>query len=435
MDTVPTEKLSARVRTVREHQRLPSLVVAIGSNGTVLTSASAGLADIDADQHATETTPYRIGSITKTFTATLVLLLARDGRLDLDDPIGRFFPGTVFARVPIWRLLAHIGGVQREAPVDMWESMRGPAREELLAAFGDVEMVAEPGQRMHYSNLGYAILGQIIEAVTDQRCPELINTRLLEPLALDSTTWTRPTRAAVGYRRDPYADLFHPEPDMDQATVGVGGQLWSTVDDLLGWGHALAGGAQQIVPVQVTNAMHTMRVMVDTENWTRGWGLGLMLNRLDDRIVSGHTGAMPGFLAGLSIDRSTRAVVAALTNVTRGITIGDLTDSLVLTVAGDDQTDPTPRWEPADLCPDELRDILGTWWSESDETVFTWRADGLHAHLAASPHTTDTRFRSEGPARYRAAAGRLEGERLTIEDRDGQRMLYWGTYPFNRRPQ
>ncbi len=80
--------------------------------------------------------------------------------------------------MPLRVLLAHAGGVQREAPVSMWASMIGPTREKLRAAFGRVETVGGPGQRWHYSNLGFAVLRQVVEEVTGKSCAALIDTEL-----------------------------------------------------------------------------------------------------------------------------------------------------------------------------------------------------------------------------------------------------------------
>ncbi|MFD1531954.1 serine hydrolase domain-containing protein [Pseudonocardia aurantiaca] len=416
--------------------RLPSLVVAAARDGADLDSTVVGLANVEDGVDAETGTAYRIGSITKTFTAVIVLTLAERGELGLDAPVGAYLSGTSFGDVPLRYLLAHSGGLQREVPVDMWESMRGPDRAELRAAFGKVELVDGPGARWHYSNLGYAVLGQIVEDVTGTSCAELIDTQLLSPLGLTSTSWVRPPAAAVGYRVDPYADIVHREPDMDQASVGVAGQLWSTADDLLAWGHALAGGSPDVVSPRVVDAMHTLQVMVDRRGWTSGWGLGLILDRRPSCILAGHTGAMPGFLSGLSIERESRSVAVVLTNVTRGAAVGRLAADVAERVAAA-RPEPKSPWRPSAAYPAELRGVLGRWWSEADETVFTWRTDGLHAYLASAPETSDTRFGQEAADTYRAVAGRMTGERLLVRrDRDGNVVgLEWATYPFTRSPR
>ncbi|MGV9678552.1 serine hydrolase domain-containing protein [Nocardia sp. NPDC003482] len=435
MDTDFQSDLNARVARDQARHRVPGLVVAVGVGGVRFASATAGFADVAGRIPTTSATPYRIGSITKTFTAAAVLSLWHQGDLSLDAPIGRYLPGLDFADVPLRTLLSHSSGLQREVPGSMWESMQGPSATELMAALGDVERLASPGERWHYSNLGYALLGQIIERVTGEAYETLIDRILLRPLELPDTRWTCPPGAAVGYRLDPYADAITPEPTMDQAAVGAGGQLWSTGEDLLRWGHALCGGEPDVVPPEVVDAMHQLQVMVDAASWKRGWGLGLILDRHGDHVLAGHTGSMPGFQAALSLDRATRTVVVALANATRSMDLAALAAEVTFDAIAT-QPSPSPAvWTPAPPCPPEMAELLGSWWMESDETVFTWRGDGLHAHLASDPAATDTHFAEEGPGRFRAVAGRFRGELLLVTRTEGRIELHWATYLLTRIPQ
>jgi CubicO group peptidase (beta-lactamase class C family) len=430
-----------RVLRERVEARLPGLAVAVGHAGEAVCVAGAGVSDVASGRPVDDGTQYRIGSVTKTFTAALVVLLAERGLLDLDAPVEAYLPGTGVGRPLIRQLLAHCGGVQREAPLPMWATMTGPDATELLAALARAEMVDQPGVRWHYSNLGYAVLGLIVQHVTGHSCEELIERELLAPLGLTGTAWQPGQGAASGYRLDPYDDTVHPEPVMQQGAIGVGGQLWSTAPDLLTWGHALIGGAPDVLPAPVIAAMHTPHVMVDRRRWTQGWGLGLILDRREDRVLSGHTGAMPGFLAALSLDQDSQTVVAALTNVTRGARLTALAADL-LHEAQHHLPAPSPQWSPAPSagsspCPESLTGVLGRWWCESEETVFTWRHGALHAYLADSPASSDSVFVPDGPDRYRVDHGRLQGERLhVLRDVDGAvRQLEWATYPYTRTPR
>jgi CubicO group peptidase (beta-lactamase class C family) len=395
------------------------------------------LADVERHVPADPDAPYRIGSITKTFTAAVVLGLVEEGRLELDSHVGEHLPGTPLERVPLRSLLSHTSGVQREAPGDMWDSMLGPDDLQLREALVRAELVDRPGARWHYSNLGYAVLGQIVEEVTGTACRALVEQRLVKPLGLQSTVWARPARAAVGYRVDPYADLVHVEPDMDQAAIGVGGQLWSSAPDLLAWGWALTGGAPEIVSRWVVESMHTLQVMVDTSTWTSGWGLGLILERRGERLRAGHTGAMPGFTSALSFDRATGSVAVALSNATRGADVAVVAGELVDELARSAPDPVSASWSPMTDLPGELDGVLGRWWSEADETVFTWRGGALHARLVSAPASAETRFERVGVDEFRAVAGRFTGERLTVSRDPAGKVtgLVWATYPFRRTPR
>jgi CubicO group peptidase (beta-lactamase class C family) len=327
--------------------------------------------------------------------------------------------------------------MQGEAPLPMWSTMQGPDQAELLQALTRAEMIDRPGTRWHYSNLGYAVLGQIVERVAGVTCVDLIDRELIKPLGLSATTWQPTATAATGYRLDPYQDVVHPEPRMQQGTLGVGGQLWSTVGDLLVWGHALTGGAPDVLPHSVVAAMHTPQVMVDREAWTQGWGMGLILDRRPTRILSGHTGSMPGFLAALGLDRSSRTVVAALSNVTRGVRVGALATSILEEVSDHLEPSSPPRKTDHTPCPEDLIDVLGRWWCEAEETVFTWQDATLQAHLSDSPATSRTVFSDQGDGSFRASSGRQQGERLYVirDERNQVSELEWATYTYTRAPR
>ena len=131
------------------------------------------------------------------------------------------------------------------------------------------------------------------------------------------------------------------------------------------WGDALAGGVPEVVTPAVVEAMHTLEVMVT--GWTSGWGLGLILERRGHRVLAGHTGAMPGFLASLSLDRATRSVAVALSNATRGAAVGALSANLVYAIidgrVGAEPGGDTAPWVPLSEVPAELDGMLGRWWS------------------------------------------------------------------------
>jgi CubicO group peptidase (beta-lactamase class C family) len=429
--------LAALVSQEQRAHRLPSLTVAVASQGKPYWEMAVGYADTAARVATTVDTQYRIGSITKTFTAAVVLLLVEDGLLDLDARLGEFVPGSPLGKATIRQALSHIGGVPREAMTAMWETHVGPDRSELVESIDRTQPVDRPGTRWHYSNLGYAILGEVVQQVAGVGCDELIADRLWAPLDMSRTSWQASAPTAHGYRVDPYQDVVHREPQMDQKAVGVAGQAWSTVGDLLSWARALLGDVPSVLPYSVIDEMHTLQVMVDAEGWTKGWGLGLILNRYGDRVLAGHTGAMPGFLAAMSLDRSSDVAVVALTNATRGARLGDLAAAIHQQVSVD-VSRPEPRpWQTDAGCPAHLVGVLGRWWSESEETVFVWRDGSLHAYLASSPADSESVFAEVRSDLFRVVRGREHGEQLEIV-RDaaggGVDSLRWATYRYRRNP-
>src|SRR5262249_2505715 len=160
-----------------------------------------------------------------------IMQLRDAGRLALDDPIGLHLPDVAVEGPTIRRMLSHSAGLQREPPGEIWETLRPPSRDELLASLAAAGMGIPPGPAVHHSNLGYALLGEVVARLSDARFEEVADQRLLGPLGLSRTTWRREEPAARGYFVDPWDERLREEADLEpDATQSVGG-LWSTATD------------------------------------------------------------------------------------------------------------------------------------------------------------------------------------------------------------
>ena len=215
-------------------------------------------------------------------------------------------------------MLAHVSGLQREPPGEIWETLEAPSREELVARTADAEQLLAPGSWWHYSNLAFALLGEVVARATGGTWEEALRERVLGPLGLGRTTPEAEEPAARGYFVEPYSDAVRVERDPDMGGSGALGKLWSTVVDLARWGAFLAGGDDEVLAAATLEEMSHVRTMVDQAGWTLGWGLGLELYRSGDHLFVGHGGAMPGHLAGLVVNRSTGIGSAVLTNTSAG---------------------------------------------------------------------------------------------------------------------
>ena len=132
-----------------------------------------------------------------------------------------------------------------------------------------------------------------------------------------------------------------------------------------------------------------MRAMVDHEGWKLAWGTGLELYRSGDHVFAGHGGAMPGHLAGLAVNRKTKIGAAVLTNTGAGASPEKL--ALDLAVAAIEALPAAAEaWRPADAVPAEIEPLLGRWWVEGSEMVFSWRSGRLEAKLVEGPPGRDT---------------------------------------------
>ena len=146
--------------------RSPGLAGAVVRDGEPVWDGAAGTSDAtDPGALPTADTQFRMGSITKTFTAVLVMQCRDDGLLDLDDPVDQHLTGTRHGDLTIRRLLAHLSGLQREPHGDVWDSLSGPTIDDLLAGLDEAERVLPPGRRLPLlATWPVALLGQVVGA-------------------------------------------------------------------------------------------------------------------------------------------------------------------------------------------------------------------------------------------------------------------------------
>ena len=416
--------------------RLPSLSAAVFRGGEVAWDEAVGLADVERGLDATTDARYAIASITKTFTAVSLLQLRDAGKLDLEDPLSRHLPEAAHGTPTLRRLLSHASGLQREPPGEVWETMRFPDEQELLATLGEAEQPLAPSTAWHYSNLAYALLGHVVSRVSGTPFHDYVRERLLQPLGLDHTTWGPADGAALPYFVEPYSDAVRREPELDLGGKGGESGLYSTVGDLARWGSFLCDPDESILSATSVAEMHDLQIMAEPD-WTLGWGLGIELWRRGERIFGGHTGGFPGFLSILVYSRRERVGAVLLTNSSRWPKLGatglDLAEAALEELAPEREP-----WAPEEAPPAEMLPLLGRWWSEGDETIFSWRKGKLEARLAdLPPEREPSIFEQEGEDRFRVVSGRERGEVLrVVRDEQGEVVrLYWATYPFTRVPE
>jgi CubicO group peptidase (beta-lactamase class C family) len=228
----------------------------------------------------------------------------------------------------------------------------------------------------------------------------------------------------------------HLEPEPDLGGSGALGRLWSTVRDLATWGSFLATGDDRVLSAATLEEMSHVRAMVDHERWSLAWGTGLELYRSGDHVFVGHGGAMPGHLAALVVNRKTGIGATVLMNTSAGGRPEAL--ALELAKAAIEALPAEPEgWRPGEAVPAAVEPLLGRWWSEGSELVFSWRGDRLEARLVDGPPGRETSYLQElEPDRWRCVEGRERGELLRVV-RDGEgavEKMYFATYPLRREP-
>ncbi len=429
-------QLDRILRAAQKERRLPSVSAAVFREEGVVWSSALGLADVEASEEATPEHVYRIGSITKTFTAVCVMQLRDAGQVDLDAQLRKYIP-EVMPGPTVRQALAHLSGFQREPPGEIWETLTPPSREELLAGLEDAEQVLAPGTVWHYSNLAFALLGELIVRVSDTFYSAYLELNVLEPLGLWRTSVAAIEAVARGYYVGPWSDAATLEPELELTeTTAALGQLWSTTEDLALWGAFLAAGHDDVLAKETLDEMTRVQAMVDDARWTVGWGLGLTLYRRGDRVLTGHGGAMPGYLAGLVVDRATGTGAAVLAGASTGARAEELALELAEAAIAASEAEVT-LWAPDAGAPAALDSLLGTWWVEGSEHVMRFRDGRLEIELIDGPIGGSVSvLAQEAVDRFRIVKGREQGEVVrVVRDAGGAIVkLYFATYPMTRDP-
>ena len=431
IDPSTTRALSQRLAVEQSKQRLPSIAAGIVRDGAVVWSDAVGTLDGRADGPASTTdTQYRIGSISKTFVGVEVLRLRDEGRLELGDTVGTHLPEVPFGQVTVAQLLTHTSGLQAETNGDWWERTEGGSWEALLAS--NPQLRATPGTGFHYSNLGFAVLGELVARLRERPWHDAVRVGILEPLGMTRTT-TRPAQpAAPGLAVHPLADLVHVEPEHDAASMAPAGQFWSTVDDLAKWAAFLGGRtADVLAPTTLKEMLRPIAVNdVAGAPWTGAHGLGWQTWNVDGRRFAGHGGSMPGFLADLRVDVESGDGIVLMTNTTSGL--GKATTEL-LSLFTENEPLPPKTWT-VDAAQATRLDLVGPWFWGTYEFRLSLAPDG-QLRLGTPGEGRGARFRPEGDG-WIGLDGYYTGEPLAVErDASGRAVrLVLASFVFTRTP-
>ncbi len=273
-----------------------------------------GMADLEWNIPNAPDVRFRLGSLTKQFTATLVLLLQQDGKLKIEDPVNKYLPGTpkTWAKITLGNLLGHTSGIPNftdDKDFGFWRMSAHTTAEE-LAFFRDKPLDFEPGSKFDYSNSNYEVLGAVIEAVSGQKYGDLLQQRIFTPVGMKNTGLDTDElilpRRAQGYA-PAKSGLEHARSE-SMTIPWAAGSLYSTSGDLLLWEHALFGG----------KVLNQASLEAMTTPGKGGYGLGLFIDEKDGVRVIGHGGGIEGFNTNLSYVPARRLAVVVLSNVTGG---------------------------------------------------------------------------------------------------------------------
>ena len=236
-----------RLAELLARHRLPGASVSVVREQTLAWTAGFGFADLETGRRPDADTVYRVASISKTFTAPAVVQLRDRGRLTLDDPLVRHLPEFGAVRVhhgrvedvTLRRLLSHRSGLVSEGPFAYWDTRQFPELDEVLAALPRTEVVLAPDAGAKYSNLAFALLGEVVARLSGEPFPDYVRRHLFAPLGMDSSSF-RPdeallARMAVGYEPHPFEDRPQPAGHTPARGLAAAAGLYTTAADLARW--------------------------------------------------------------------------------------------------------------------------------------------------------------------------------------------------------
>ncbi|HWT11342.1 MAG TPA: serine hydrolase [Allosphingosinicella sp.] len=310
---VPDRQVASRVDEYMEallRVRGYGASVLIARGDRVIVSRGYGLANAELGVANTPETVFRIGSITKPFTAAAILLLQERGRLSTQDLLCAHLADCpeAWRAVTLHHLLTHSSGIANVTALPDWNALKtlpaAPAA--VVARFSPLPLRFAPGERFEYSNSNYILLGLVIERASGQAYEAFMREAVFAPLGLESTDYDHPARLvrnrAAGYSRDGASIVNAPYADMSLPFAA--GALHSTTGDLLRWARALE--APGFLSQRSLEAMFTPF----RQGYAYGWGVGTLL----DRRHVGHTGGIEGFSTHISRFPDERATVIVLSN-------------------------------------------------------------------------------------------------------------------------
>jgi CubicO group peptidase (beta-lactamase class C family) len=298
-----------------------AVAVLVARDGKIVYQGAAGQADLEKKTAATVDTKFRIGSITKQFTAAAVLKLAEEGKLKLSDPLLKYFPDYPKATgVTLQHLLTHTSGLHSytEKP-DFYSRVTQPVKpQDLMDWAKEDEPDFAPGTDFHYCNTGYFLLGEIVAKVSGMSYAEYLDSTFFKPLGMKNTgiydNASPPTQMAIGYSVTD--EKYEPALNWDMTWAGGAGAIYSTVGDLYIWNEALHNG--HVISRDSLKAATTPVKLPKGATSSMNYGYGLCSSTHRRLPLISHSGGLQGWMADLLYLPQQKATVVVLTNAMPG---------------------------------------------------------------------------------------------------------------------
>lgn len=306
--------VDAIANAAMQQQGLPGMTIALGKSGTMLYVKAYGVSNVATKLTTQTNTIFGIGSITKQFTAALIMKLQEQGKLHVDDPLDAYLPAYNFpSAITLRMLLTHTSGFADYTTFPLYPgwATNGVSEATLLTAVSQVPLLFQPGTQFSYSNSNYFALGAVIEKVTGQSYETNLNQYIIQPLGLTSTYYALPpsSQSAIGYTMGT-TDLV-PALVVNRSAPFAAGALSSSVTDLVSWDNALVNG-QVVSPASFKEMTTPIPLIVG--NGSGSYGFGLELSAINGRPIIWHGGAINGFDADSEVFLDSGFAVEVLVN-------------------------------------------------------------------------------------------------------------------------
>jgi D-alanyl-D-alanine carboxypeptidase len=322
-------QLDSIIRRAVAEKHIVGLSVGVMQNGKLILAKGYGVRDLSNKDPVTPRTMFSIGSVTKQFTCSALLMLAEQRKLALTDPVAKYYPNLTRAKdITLRDLGGHLSGYRDYYPLDFVDQeMQKPASaDQIIAEYATRPLDFEPRSHYSYSNTGFLILGRVIEKVSGEPFGQFVARNLFKPLELSRTRYDPATNdpdVARGYTSFALADPIPAEPEASGWT-GSAGAIWSTPSDLLTWDLSLLD--HRLISAASYGVLTTAQRLTDGRS--SGYGCGESVNDRGLAVVLSHGGATSGFVAQNTVIPATRSAVVLLSN-TDFSPIGALNQELV----------------------------------------------------------------------------------------------------------
>lgn len=371
-------KLDQLLDSLEVHERFMGTVL-LASDGKVDYERSVGFADLEGGIKASPDTRYRIGSVTKMFTAVLALKAVEDGKLQLDQRLADFYPQIPNSdRITISQLLQHRSGIHNFINNEDYSSYSSKpmAEEKLIEIIVNGGSDFEPDSKAEYSNSNFVLLTFILEKVNKKTYPELLNQEVTKPLNLENTyVFSSIDPAEEECYSYSFQGKWVKEPETDPSLPLGAGAITSTADDLNIFIHSLFSG--QLISERNLDLMMEIR---------DGYGRGMFSFPYHERKSYGHTGGIDGFRSFLAYFPEDKLTISVLSNG-MNYNNNDILLAMLDTYFGKEIA--VPGFGTIALSPEELDAYLGDYASEQLPLKFTFVKDGtkLIAKPSGQPDT------------------------------------------------